>query len=177
MPTERAAEAGFGLLEVVVCVALLLAGCVLTLALLPAVARASQIGLMRAAATDVARNAIERVRAGSAYDPPAAISDPATRAAATAGHAWALQPAAAYLAAARIERALCGGTGTTTDVPMPVAIGYDAPSDTLSVTVTYPPDPCVPATTRSVTLTAQLAPAAYAPQTQVPAAIADPATQ
>jgi Tfp pilus assembly protein PilV len=177
MPTEPSAEAGFGLLEVVVCVALLLVGCVFTLALLPAVARASQIGLMRTAATDVARNAIERVRAASAYVPPAAAADPATRTAATGNHAWALQPAAAYVAAARIERALCNGSGTTTDVPLPVAIAYDAVHDTLSVTVTYPPDPCVPATTRTVMLSAQLAPAGYAPQTQVPAAIADPAMQ
>jgi Tfp pilus assembly protein PilV len=177
MPAERSTEAGFGLLEVIVCVALLTAGCVLTLALLPAVVRASQIGLVRGAATDVARNAIERVRAAGAYYPPAAMSDPSTRAAVTTNHAWALQPAAGYVAAARIEHALCGATGTTTDVALPVAIAYDALHDTLSVTVTYPPDPCVLAAMRSITLTAQLAPAAYAPQTQVPATIADPATQ
>ena len=177
MPVDRSAEAGFGLLEVIVCVALLMAGCVLTLALLPSLVSASQSGLMRGAATDIARNAIERVRAGSAYDPPAAAADPSTRAAVTANHAWALQPAASYIAATRIERAICHGPGMTTDVAMPVGIAYDAVHDTLTVTVTYPPNPCVPANTATVTLTAQLAPAAYAPQTHVPAAIADPATQ
>jgi Tfp pilus assembly protein PilV len=175
--TERANEAGFGLLEVIVCVALLLAGCVMTLALLPAVARASQTGLMRGAATDVARNAIERVRAAVAYYPPAAVSDPATRSAVTANHAWALQPAARFVAAARIRRALCGTTAASTDVPLPVAMTYDAAADLLTVAVTYPPNPCVPATTATLTLSAQLAPAGYAPQTQLPALIADPAQQ
>lgn len=177
LPTERASEAGFGLLEVVVCTALLIAGCVLALALLPSLARASQTGLLRAAATGIARNAIERARAAAAYYPPAAVGDPAARAAATANHAWALAPGATYVAAAHVHRAFCGGTALATDVPMSVALTYDAASDTLSAAVSYPPDPCAAAILSTVTLSAQLAPASYAPQTQLPAAIADPAVQ
>jgi Tfp pilus assembly protein PilV len=175
--TERAPEAGFGLLEVVVCVALLVAGSVFALALLPSLARGSQAGLIRDAATDIARNAIERVRAAAAYYPAGAVGDPAARAAITADHAWVLAPTASYAAAARVRRAFCGTTAATTDVPMNVTLSYDAPSDVLTVAVAYPPDPCVAATRSTVTLSAQLAPASYAPLTQLPSAIADPAVQ
>ena len=74
---ERAGEAGFSLLEVVVCVALLIAGSVIALALLPSLARASQAELLRGAATDIARNAIERTRAAAAYYPAGAVADAA----------------------------------------------------------------------------------------------------
>lgn len=88
-----------------------------------------------------------------------------------------LAPAATYTAAVRVTHASCAAGATGTDVPLPVALNYDAPSDSLTVTVSYPPDPCVPATLATVALTAELAPSAYAPQTQLPAAIADPALQ
>lgn len=175
--TDRAPEAGFGLLEVVVCVALLIAGSVLALGALPSLARASQAGLLRGAATEIARNAIERARAAAAYYPPGAVGDPVARAATTADHAWALAPAARYTAAARVHRAFCGTTVTVTDVAMDVSLSYDAPSDVLTVTVAYPPDPCAASARSTVTLSAQLAPASYAPRTQLPAAIADPAVQ
>jgi Tfp pilus assembly protein FimT len=175
--TERGSEAGYSLLEVVMCVALLVVGSVLALGLLPSVARASQAELMRSAASGIARNAIERARAAAAYYPPGAVADPVARAAATAGHGWALAPSAAYVAAAHVHRGFCGSTATTSDVPMNVTLSYDAPSDTLTVAVSYPPNPCAPAVQNAVSLSAQLAPAAYAPQTQLPSAIADPAQQ
>jgi hypothetical protein len=81
------------------------------------------------------------------------------------------------VAAVRVERGLCGGAGPWTDVPVGVATAYDAAGDTLTVTVTYPSDPCAPAPPATVTLSAQLAPASYAPQTELDAAIADPAQQ
>jgi hypothetical protein len=177
MAAERAAEAGFGLLELVVCVGLLVTGAVLALALLPGLARASQAGLMRGAATDVARNALERARAAAAYVPAALVAAPATRGAAAAGHAWAFAAAASDVAAVRVERGLCGSSAAFTDVPVKVTTAYDATADTLSVTVAYPPDPCAPATQATVALSARLAPAAYAPQTELDAAIADPAQQ
>jgi type II secretory pathway pseudopilin PulG len=168
-------EAGFGLLELVVCVGLLVLGSVLALAALPALVRGSQTGVIRDAATDVARNAIERARAAAAYVPPQAVADPAARAAATAGHAWAFVPAAADVAAVHLERGWCGGSAT--DVALHVATTYDAPSDTLTVTVAYPPDPCLPGTIATLALAAQLAPPAYAPQTALDAPVADPAVQ
>jgi len=175
--TERAAEAGYSLLEVVMCVALLVAGSALALALLPGLARASQAQLLRGAAGEVARNAIERARAAAAYYPPGAVTDPRARAAATAGHAWVLAPTVTYAAAARVHRAYCGTAAATSDVSMSVTMSYDAPSDTLTVTVAYPPNPCDASAQSAVSLSAQLAPAAYAPQTQLPTAIADPALQ
>ena len=174
---DRAGEAGYSLLEVVVCVALLVVGSVLALALLPPVARASQAELIRGAATGIARNAIERARAAAAYYPPGAVTDPVARAAITAGHAWVLQPAATYAAAARVHRAFCGTAAATSDVPMSVTMTYDAPSDMLTVAVSYPPNPCDTAKQAAISLSAQLAPASYAPQTQLPSAIADPALQ
>ena len=152
---ERASEAGFGLLEFVVCVALLLAGGVVALALLPPLVRASQASLMRDAANDAARNALERARAAAAYYPPPAVADPAARIAATAAHAWAFAPAASNVAAARIERGLCGSSAAWTDVPMTVATTYDATADRLTVTVGYPPDPCAPAARATVAASAQ----------------------
>jgi len=175
--TEPAGEAGFGLLELVVCVALLVMGAVLALALVPPLVRASQAQLMRDAATDVARNALERARAAAAYYSPAAVADAAARAATTATHAWAFGSAASDVAAARVERGLCGSGAPFTDVPLDVTTTYDAPSDTLTVRVAYPPDPCVPAMRATVALAAQLAPASYAPQTELVAPIADPAQQ
>ena len=174
---ERGGEAGFGLLETIVCVALLVMGGVLALALLPTVARASQTQLMREAATGVARNALERVRAAGAYVPPGAMQNASTRAAASATHAWVLHPNATYASAVRVRRALCGGTATATDVPVDVTLAYDRATDAVTVAVAYPPNPCVPATRATVALSAALAPAAVAPQTRVPAAIADPAQQ
>jgi Tfp pilus assembly protein FimT len=175
--TERETEAGYSLLEVVLCVALLIAGSVLALALLPAVARASQSQLMRGAATDIALNAIERARAAAAYFPPGAVTDPLARAATTAGHGWALAPAASYTAAVHVHRAFCGAATAASDVSMRVTMTYDTSSDTLTVAVSYPPNPCNAASQSAVSLSAQLAPASYAPQTQLPSAIADPALQ
>lgn len=169
MTTDRSAESGFGLIEVIVCVALLVAGSVLALALLPAIVRASQAQLLREAATGIARNAIERARAAAAYAPPAAV--------ATGSHAWALRPSASYPSAIRVRRALCGAPGPATDVPAAVELAYDAATDTLDVAVRYPPDPCRPGRLATVALAAVLAPPAYAPQTRIPASIADPAQQ
>jgi type II secretory pathway pseudopilin PulG len=173
----KTAEAGFGLLELIVCVALALIGSVLALALLPSLGRASQAQLLRGAATGIARNAIERARAAAAYYPAAGVADATARVATTADHAWVLAPTASYVAAARVHRAFCGTAAATTDVPMTVNLTYDAPSDTLTVAVSYPPDPCAAATQATVSLAAQLAPAAYAPQTRLSQAVDDPARQ
>jgi Tfp pilus assembly protein PilV len=177
MRTDPLTEDGFGLIEVIVCVALLVAGSVLALALLPAVARASQAQLMREAATGIARNAIERTRAAAAYAPPAAMSDAAARAVTTSTHAWVLHPAAHFTSAVRVRRSLCAASGATTDVAVDVALAYDASNDALTVAATYPPDPCDVARQTTLTLRAIVAPPADAPQTRVGADIADPAQQ
>jgi type II secretory pathway pseudopilin PulG len=174
MQAERG-ERGFGLLELVVCTGILVLGCVLALAVLPALARGSQAGILRDAATGVARNAIERARAAAAYAPPQRVADPALRAATLATHAWAFVPAATAAAAVHVERGWCGARSS--DIALTVTSAYDAPSDTLTVSVAYPADPCTAGQTATVTLAAQLAPAAYAPQTALDAPVDDPAVQ
>jgi hypothetical protein len=177
---ERAVEreAGTSLVELLVCVALLVAGTVVALGGLPALARSAQADVVRDVATGVARNAIERVRAAAAYAPPAQVADPASRAATVANHAWAIAPTASFASAARIRHPLCGGAGTNLDVPLQVSTTYDAAADRIAVSVAYPRDPCDPSSpTATIALAATLAPAQFAPQTLVPVPIADPARQ
>ena len=165
---ERRSEAGFGLLEVVVCVALLMTASVFALALLPALLRASQAQLMRNAAYGIARNVLERARAAAAYAPAGA---------GLADRGWVLAPAATYTAGVRVQRTLCGASAAPATVAMTVTSTYDAPANALTVAVVYPPNPCDAAATATVSLTAHPAPPAYAPQTNLPVTIADPALQ
>jgi Tfp pilus assembly protein PilV len=174
---KRCGEAGFSLIEAVICIALLACGCVAALAAFPPLIRNAEAGIVRAAATSIARNAIERVRAAVAYDPPGAVLDPATRAATTANHAWALAATSTYRTTARFSRSLCGTASATTDVPMTVTTTYAASADMLTVTVQYPRSPCVPSNLTSVSLATPLAPAADAPQTTLRTGVADPERQ
>jgi type II secretory pathway pseudopilin PulG len=161
-------EDGFTLLEVVICVALVIAACVLALGVVPALTRAAQSGLLRDAATTIGRAALDRVRAATAYYPATGYA---------AGHAFALQPSATYVAAAHVHRRFCYASQTTTDVPMTVALAYDAASDSVTATVSYPRDPCDATVLDTVVLDAQLAPSALAPGTTITTAIDDPAQQ
>lgn len=171
-------EGGYSLVELVVCVALVVTVAVAALGALPVLARNAQAGLVRDAATEVARNAIERVRAAAAYYPPPLVADPGSRAIATADHRWALAASAAFVSAARLERPLCGAANVPVDVPLAVTTGYDAAADRFTVTVTYPRDPCAGGgATDAVSASATLAPAQYAPQTELETAIGDPAAQ
>jgi type II secretory pathway component PulJ len=108
-------EGGFTLLELVVCVALLVASGAGALAVLPALARSAQAGIVRDAALEAARNVLERTRAAAAYYPAALVGDPAARATTTADHRWALGANATYASAARIVRPLCGIAAATAD--------------------------------------------------------------
>ena len=171
-------EDGFTLIELVVAVGILAMGCVIGLALLPSLLHESESGLLRAAATMLAQDQIVRVRAAVAYYPPGAVFDPDARARTTANHGWALNPSATANEVVRFRRSLCGTGGATTDVPMSVSSTYDPNADLLVVTVGYPHAVCVSGAARdSVTLSAQLAPAQYAPLTALQATTLDPATQ
>ncbi len=175
-PIDRDAG-GYSLIELVVCVGLIVTVAVAALSALPVLARNAQAGLVRDAATDEARNALERIRAAVAYYPAALVADPAARATATADHRWALAATASVAATARIERPLCG-TAAPVDISLAVTTAYDAASDRLTVTVAYPLDPCTNASpAATVSASATLAPAQYAPQTQLQNTIADPAAQ
>lgn len=177
LPTERD-EGGYSLVELVVCIALLVTVAVAALGTLPVLARQAQAGLVRDAATDVARNALERVRAAVAYYPAALVADPASRRTATADHRWALSASAAFASAARLARPPCGAATAPADIPLAVTTTYDATLDRLTVTVAFPRDPCTNGSgSDTVSASATLAPAQYAPQTELEAAIGDPALQ
>ncbi len=161
-------DAGFTLVETVVCVALLVAACVAALALVPTLVHASASGILRDAATNVARAEIERVRAAAAYAPSTGY---------TPGHAFALNATAAYATTAHVHRSLCAAAQATTDVAMNVAVAYAAATDAVTVTVDYPRNACDPTVRESVALVAQLAPSALAPGTAVTVPVDDPAQQ
>jgi Tfp pilus assembly protein PilV len=166
--TGTRGDAGFTLVETVVCVALLVTACVSALALVPTLVHASQSALLRDAATTIARTEIERVHAATAYYPPSGYA---------ANHAYALNATTAYTTTAHLHRNLCNGAQTTTDVSMNVAVAYAPATDSVTVTVDYPRNACDPSARESVALAAQLAPSALVPGTTVGVPIDDPAQQ
>jgi prepilin-type N-terminal cleavage/methylation domain-containing protein len=161
-------EAGFTLIEVAICVALIVAACVAGMSALPALVRESESGVLRDAATGLARSAVERVRAATAYYPPSGFA---------ANHAYALNASSSYAAAVRVHRDWCGAKQTTTIVPMNVTLAYDAATDTLTATVVYPRSACDSSATTQVVVSAPLAPSALAPGTAITTAIGDPSQQ
>lgn len=175
--TRTSAEAGFTLIELVVCIALLVLGIVVALNLFAAVVRHSQDGIMRDAALSVAHNAVERSLAAAAYFPPNVGSSAATQSADVADHGWALSATpATYSASVRLNRSTCGRPAPF-DVALPVTVTYTPATDTLLVQVQYPPDPCDTTTLQSVALSHVLPPAQYAPGTRITTTVSDPALQ
>jgi type II secretory pathway pseudopilin PulG len=165
---ERWREDGFGLIEVVVCVAVMIAACVAGLGVVPALAHASQEGVLRDAATTIARTAIDRARAATAYYPPGGYQPT---------HAYALNPSVAYAVQAHVHRGFCKPGQTFTNVAMNVHLTYDAVADAVTADVSYPRDACDVTVQREVTVTAQLTPSALAPGTTVVTPIGDPTQQ
>jgi type II secretory pathway pseudopilin PulG len=165
---DASREEGFGLIEVVICVAVMIAACVAGLGVVPALARASQEGVLRDAATTIARAAIDRARAATAYYPPGGYEPT---------HTYALNPSVAYTAEAHVHRGFCNPGQTTTNVAMNVRVTYDAASDAVTAAVSYPRDACDPTMQSEVTVTAQLTPSALAPGTTMVTPIGDPAQQ
>jgi Tfp pilus assembly protein PilV len=161
-------EAGFSLLEVLICVALLVAGGLIALSVVPTLAHESQHDLLRDAATNIGRTEIERAQAATAYYPTGGY---------VANHSYALNPMATYIAMAHVHRGYCTGAAATTDVPMTVTDAYASATDTVTVTVSYPRNPCDPTVQDTVALSAVLAPSALVPGTAMSAAIDDPAQQ
>jgi prepilin-type N-terminal cleavage/methylation domain-containing protein len=174
--TDRCPDAGFSLLEVIVCIGLMVLGTAIALGTLPTLVHRSQDDLVGLAATDVARNAIERFRAGAAYYPTTAGVGDLTQ---TNGHAWAFAAGFRSTArvAVRVRRALCGTARSTSDVSMDLTTTYDPVADAVRAVVTYPRNACDTSSSETVTLTAPLAPAQWSPQTRLPLPVGDPAQQ
>jgi type II secretory pathway pseudopilin PulG len=165
---EGSREDGFGLIEVVVCVAVMIAACVAGLGIVPALAHASQEGLLRDAAATIARTAIDRARAAAAYYPPGGYQPT---------HAYALNPSVTYAVQAHVHRGFCTAGKTFTNVTVNVHVTYDATADAVTAAASYPRDACDLTVQREVTVTAQLTPSALAPGTTVVTPIGDPAQQ
>jgi prepilin-type N-terminal cleavage/methylation domain-containing protein len=163
-----AREAGFTLIEVIVCVALVASACVAALAVLPTLVRATQRDLVRDAASGVAQLELERIRAATAYYPASGV---------TPNHAYALNPSASYATTAHVHRTMCGGNAATTDVPLAVSDTYVAATDTVTITVSYPPDPCRPQTLAQLSISARVPPSLTIPGSTVTVPIGDPAIQ
>ena len=156
MTSADESERGFSLIEVVLCVALLAAGSLAALGVLPGLVRSSQAGLLRNAAAEVGRNAIERVRAAVAYYPADAGAGDVANA---SDHRWAFDPGgtSTYVAAVRVHRSFCGSARPITDVPMSVSMSYDRPTDTIRVSVDYAANPCDGSVRSTIAMSAAVA--------------------
>ena len=174
--TRRDPEAGFSLLEVIMCIGLVLLGSAVALGLLPSLVHGSQQDLLRMAATDAGRNALERIRAAAAYYPTTGGAGDLTN---TSDHAWAFVPGLTSTTriAARVHRALCATAASTTNVTMSLTTTYDRAGDSVRIVVAYPRNPCDATVRDSVTLVAPLAAAQWYPQTTLATPINDPALQ
>jgi prepilin-type N-terminal cleavage/methylation domain-containing protein len=159
-------EAGFTLIELVVCLAILAVVGAATIGAVAAVARNAVPNVTRDVALMVAENTLVRARAAAAYVPQAtgaAPVDPAT------ANLISAQPQQ-FTAGAQLRASdLCGSHQQSRTLRLAVATSYAA--NVFTVRVTYPRNPCAAAPggavgaadEASVTLSATLAPPLYVP--------------
>lgn len=176
----RAAERGFTLLELLICMAILALVSASTLGAFAAVARNAATGSARELALMVGENALVRARAAIAY-----ASSPAQDGAALIGdRSWGLVPGpSSYVAGAQLRAAAPCGAQAALLLKLPVATAYDAPSERFTVVVTYPRDPCraasegaiAPDNAATVTLAETLPPSVYPPGQVLRRTVAPPA--
>jgi prepilin-type N-terminal cleavage/methylation domain-containing protein len=162
-------EAGFTLIELVICIAILALVGAATVGALAAVARNAMPNVTRDAALMVAENALVRARAAAVYVPlgtGVASSDPA---AAHLLNVGALQ----YVAGASLQANERCGTGGTHTLQFPVTTSYG--SNVFTVTVRYPRNPCSTTNDETLTESETLAPPVYLPEHVVGRAVAVPA--
>jgi prepilin-type N-terminal cleavage/methylation domain-containing protein len=179
MQRPDAREAGFTLLETVVCVGIIAIVTLAATGAMAAIARNAEPGAVRALALMQAENAIVRARVATSYARPASAATDAR------GLAWALAPGThAFVVAGKMMGPVCGATAAVT-VPLAVTTTFDGAAS-FRVVVAYPLNPCtvtgVPnaadtATAATVELDATLPNPVYAPGTQIPRAILDPSLQ
>jgi len=162
-------EAGFTLIELVLCVAIIALAGAATLGALAAVARNATPGVTRDVALMVAENALARARAAAAYVPlgtGTAASDPAAAGLLNAGTQH-------YLGGAQVRgNDLCGADAVRT-LQLPVTTSYAA--NVFTVTVRYPRNPCTTTADATLTESETLAPPLYLPGHVVSRAVAVPA--
>ncbi len=152
----------------IVSVALIASACVAALALVPSLVHVSQRFVLRDAAGAIARTELDRIRAATAFYPASG---------ARPDHTYALNASATFTTIAHVHRAFCGSAQSATDVMMTVTDMYVPASDTVTVTVDYPRDPCNPALTDRLAAGGQLSRSQVAPGTTIAVPIGDPSTQ
>jgi Tfp pilus assembly protein FimT len=166
-------EAGFTLLEVTVSTALIATVIIAAVGMFANVAREAEPDRTRDLATQEARNQLTYARAAVAYAPASETNvDTTALATFSATRTWALSPGDhTFTTTARLltPGSYCGQSALGITVPLTVNTNYQetSGSHTFTVVVTYPPNPCVPATTSTVTLSEELGPVAFVPGTVV----------
>jgi prepilin-type N-terminal cleavage/methylation domain-containing protein len=158
-------EAGFTLIELVVCLAIFAVAGAATIGAVAAVARNAVPNVTRDAALMVAENTLVRARAAAAYVPLASGVAPVDPVAANLITAQTQQ----FTAGARLRaNDLCGSHQQSRTLRLPVTTSYA--SNIFTVRVTYPRNPCTAssgvvssADQAVLTLSTTLAPPLYVP--------------
>jgi prepilin-type N-terminal cleavage/methylation domain-containing protein len=162
-------EAGFTLIELVLCMAILALVGAATVGAFAAIARNAMPAVTRDAALMVAQNALVRARAAAAYAPvtmPGTPSDPVTANLLNAGTQQ-------YIAGAQLlANDLCG-TGTPRTLQLPVTTNYAA--NVFTVTVRYPRNPCSSTNDATLSESETLPPPLSLPEHGVARTVAVPA--
>ncbi len=156
------AQAGFSIIEVVACVALLAIGISLAIGAVAAIARGNATATRRDAALMTARNIIARARVAAAFYPdalPVHLSDRTT---------WALRAASAFQTAAAIPQP--GSLSATIPLAVNTTFVNDAAPDysgTFTVTVSYPISADANAPAQSVSLSERFPPSNFTQSTVI----------
>ena len=168
MPTIRVhsyqtdPEAGFSLIEVLACVALLAIGISVAIGAVAAVARGNATATRRDVALMTARNVIARARAVAAFYPDASttyLSDRTT---------WALRASSSYSTTAAIPQPGAPQATLPLDISTTFSNGTGTDySGTFRVNVSYPISADSNAAKQSVTLSERLAPSGFSQATTI----------
>ncbi|GEM_PF-1517835 len=155
-------EAGFSLIEVLACVALLAIGISVAIGAVAAVARGNATATRRGVALMTARNVFTRARAVAAYYPDAStthLNDRTT---------WALRAACTYSTTASIPQPGAPQATVLLDVSTTFLNGTGTDySGTFSVNVSYPINAEANAPKQSVTLSERFAPSGFSKATTI----------
>lgn len=156
------AQAGFALLEVVACVALLAIGIAVAIGAVAAIAKGNATEARRDVALMTARNVLARARAVTAYYPDASFARLTDRT------TWALRPASTFTTNAALPQP----GSLQASVPLTVRTSFNNGTGTdysgvFTVNVSYPTNGDANATLQNVSLSERIAPSGFSQGTQI----------